>query len=237
MFNSDPYAFLKTVIAKEEAEAHTRTVSQPRTPLIVTLSRDYAAQGESIAQELGKCLGIPVYDRDILERVASKAKLDTFKLESLDESVPGAVSTLVYSLMTTAGGELYTYRRALYDVVLELAKQDCLLVGRGAHLILANKKVFRIRIVGSKIVCAKRLAEESGLSLPEAERKVYEINSKRHKSIHHLFGDSFEHGSLEYAANFDVVINTDRIAAEDTAPILLLAMKQAGFALHGTASR
>jgi cytidylate kinase len=228
---TDPYTFLKTLIARDEAEAYART-RKTRPPLVVTLSRDYAANGELIAEKLGECLGIPVYDREILDRVARKAGVDTFKLEAQDEGTAGGVSTFLYSLLTGTAGDMQTYRRALYETVLELAQKDGLLVGRGAHLILAGKKVFRVRIVGSKIVCAKRLAEETGLPLPEAERKVYEINTKRHKSIQNLFGDSFEHCSLEFAKNFDLVINTDHIAAEDAVPIILLGMQKAGFDLR-----
>ena len=82
------------------------------------------------------------------------------------------------------------------------------------------------------MVCAKRIAEEMGLPLDAAERKVYEINNKRHKSIENLFKDSYEHCSLNYAKNFDLTINTDRIAAPSVVPIIMLAMQQAGFDLR-----
>jgi cytidylate kinase len=236
MATHDPYIFLKTLIAKDEAEAYAR-VSKVQAPLVVTLSRDYGAGGEMVAQKLAEYLGIPVYDREILDRVARKAKIDTFKLESHDESVSAGVSTFLYSVLTGTAGDMRTYRRALYEVVAELAQKDCLLVGRGAHLILSGKKVFRVRIVGSKVVCAKRVAEESGLPLPEAERKVYEVNNKRHKSILNLYSDSFEHCSLEYAKNFDLVINTDHISAENAVPVILLGMRQAGFDLRNATAK
>jgi cytidylate kinase len=231
MSTHDPYTFLKTLIAKDEAEAYARA-PKARTPLVVTLSRDYGADGEVVAQKLAECLGIPVYDREILDRVAQKTKIDTFKLESQDENVSAGVSTFLYSVLTGTAGDMQTYRRALYEVVVELAQKDCLLVGRGAHLILSGKKAFRVRIVGSKLVCAKRVAEKSGFSLPEAEHKVYEVNNKRHRSILNLYSDSFEHCSLEYAKNFDLVINTDHLSAENAVPVILLGMQQADFDLR-----
>ena len=81
------------------------------------------------------------------------------------------------------------------------------------------------------MICAKRIAQEFGLSLDLAERKVYEVNNKRHKSIENLFKDSYEHCSLNYAKNFDLTINTDRITADNAVPIVLLAIRQAGFDL------
>jgi len=234
---TDPYTFLKTLLAKDEAERYARASKTKRPPLVVTLSRDYGAGGEEIAQRLAECLNIPLYDKQILELAAQKAHVEPFKFQQHDESRSSGVSTFIYSLLTGTGGELDTYRRALYGAVLELAQNDGLLVGRGAHLILSGKKVFRIRIVGSRLVCAQRIAKEMGVSLQAAERKVFEINNKRHKSIENLFKDSIEHCSLTYAKNFDLIINTDRIPPENAKPIILLAMQQSGFDLCSAAGK
>lgn len=232
MTAQDPYAFIKALIAKDfEADRHA-TPAKPQEPLVITLSRDYGAHGEAIAEKLAAFLKVPLYDHEILERVAAKAKVDAFKLEEQDETVSAGVSTFLYSLLTGTGGEMETYRRHLYDTVLELARQDSLLVGRGAHLILTGRKVFRLRIVGSKQACAQRVAAETGLSLAEAERKVGEANSKRHKSIQAMFGDSFEGCALEDAQNFDLVINTDHIAIDCAVALALFAMQQSGFELR-----
>ncbi|CAL1238850.1 AAA family ATPase [Candidatus Methylocalor cossyra] len=229
---TDPYTFLKTLIARDFQADLQRRAHQPAEPLVVTLSRDHGAGGETVARKLATCLGIPLYDREILERVAQRAKVDAFKLAPHDEGAPATVSTFLYSLLTGTGGELQTYRRHLYDTVLELAEHDGLLVGRGAHLILAGRKVFRVRIVGSRETCAQRLAEESGISVQEAERQVDDINAKRHHSIHNLYGDSIPQCSLEQASRFDLVVNTDHIPPASAVPVVLLAMQQAGFDLR-----
>lgn len=230
---ADPYTFLQTLLAKEQAEDYVlNKPPKAHAPLVVTLSRDYGSGGELIAQKLAECLGLAVYDHEIVELAAKKAKVDAFKFDAQERDDSPGVSTFLYSVLTGTAGELHTYRRALYEAVLEMAHSDCLLLGRGAHLILSNKKVFRIRVVGSKVVCAKRVAEETGLSLLQAERLVYEVNNKRHKLIDNLFKDNFEHCSLEFAKNFDLVINTDHIPADEAVPIILLAMRQAGFDLR-----
>ncbi|MGZ8218679.1 cytidylate kinase-like family protein [Methylomagnum sp.] len=230
---TDPHSFLQALLAKEQAEDYVlRKPPKAHTPLVVTLSRDYGAGGETIAQTLAECLGLAVYDHEIVELAAKKAKVEAFKFDAQEEDDSPGISTFLYSVLTGTAGELHTYRRALYEALLEMSHNDCLLMGRGAHLILSNKKVFRVRVVGSKVVCAKRVAEDTGLSLLQAERLVYEVNNKRHKLIDNLFRDNFEHCSLEFAKNFDLVINTDHIAAEQAVPIILLAMQQAGFDLR-----
>lgn len=236
MSANDPYTFLKTLIATDEAKAQSRA-SHAQPPLIVTVSRDFGSRGDEIARMLADQLSIPLYDRQILERAANKAHVDPARFEGLDSFQSSSVSSFIFSLLTGSGGDLQTYQRALFEAVLELAQRDCVLVGRGAHLILSGKRTFRVRIVGSRMVCAKRVSEEMGIPLEAAERKVYEINNKRHKSIENLFKDSYEHCSLNYAKNFDLIINTDRISAEGAVPIIMMAMQQAGFDLQRTAPK
>jgi cytidylate kinase len=233
MSSPDPLSYLKAIIAKDfEAQRHKGAAQASAEPIVITVSRDYGAGGEEVAEKLADCLGIPVYDQEILDRVAERAKVNSLYFKPHDENVSAGISTFLYSLLAGATADMQTYRRALYDVVLNLAKQNCLLIGRGAHLILRGKRCFRLRIVGSENVCAERAAAELALPLHEAAQRVDEINGKRHKSIQNLFGDSFANASLEYATNFDLVINTDHIAPDGVLPIVLMALRQAGFNLN-----
>ncbi|MFM8441876.1 MAG: AAA family ATPase [Methylococcus sp.] len=235
MSGSDPYTFLSKLIAKDDALSQ-KSQKRPHQPLIVTVSRDYGAGGDTIASRLAEELGVPLYDRQILELAASKAGVDPIRFSEMDDLRSSGVSNFIFSVLTGSGG-LETYRRALFESVMELSQKDCVLLGRGAHLILSGKRTFRVRVVGSRMICAKRIAQEFGLSLDHAERKVYEVNNKRHKSIENLFKDSYEHCSLNYAKNFDLTINTDRITADNAVPIVLLAIRQAGFDLSQEKTR
>jgi len=228
----DPQQYLKSIIARDFRSRSVRTGSIPENkPLVITLSRDYGAGGGDIAAQLAACLSIPVYDQDILDRVAKKAKIASYHLRPHDENVTAGISTFVHSVLTGTGGHLESYRRHLYEVILDLARQDGILMGRGAHLILKNQPCFRLRIVGSVESCAERIATRFSLSLPEARHRVIEINEKRHKSILKLFADNLSHPSLNHAANFDLILNTDHFRTEDVLPVILLALQQAGFNL------
>ena len=232
----DPLAYLQMLLSKDfESHRYARDKTKPgdRKPLVITISRDYGALGEQIAQELGKCLQIPVYDKEILGRVAKHTKADKALLEQYDEqSQAGGISAILYSLISGTTATVQSYRRALFDVVLDIAHHDCIIVGRGAHLILKEKAAFRLRIVGSKPVCGARVAQEEGLSQSAAEDKVFEINDKRHKAVNTLYEEHFPSSTLEHAVNFDLVINTDRLDAQAATLVTILALEQSGVALH-----
>lgn len=237
MPENNPLTFLQALLTKDFKAPNYKggKVRDEARPLIITLSRDYGALGEEIARQLSDCLGIPVYDQEILEHVAAKAKADKFLFQPHDEQVDAGISSFLYSLVSGSTATAQSYRRYLYEVVLELTKKDCILVGRGAHLILSNKNVFRLRVVGSKLVCAQRIAQAYDMPLLEAEQKVFEINNKRHQSILSLYSESFENSSLEAAKNFDLTINTDHFSTEGATSVALLAMQQMGFALKARA--
>lgn len=228
MPNIDPLTYIKSVLARDFAASHPVQRKPGREALVITVSRDYGALGEAVAQGLARALGIPLYDREILERVAVSAKTDQSRFEVHDEQSSAGLSSFIYSLVSGNPATLLDYRRHLCEAVLELARQDCILVGRGAHLILAGSKVFRLRVVGSSAVCAQRVAVELNLTPDKAARKVAELNQKRHKSITELFQGSVERCSLEHADLFDLVINTDHISPDGAVAVALLALREAG---------
>ncbi len=229
MPDKDPLNFLQTLLTRDFTSLRHHKLGGGKKPLVITLSRDYGALGEAIGQRLAQSLGIPLYDQEILDRVAERAKTDKFFFQPHDEQIAAGLTTFLYSLIHGTAATLQDYRRYLCEVVADIARHDCIIIGRGANLILAGKPAFRIRVVGSKLVCAQRIADEFHIPIMEAERKVYEINSKRYKSVVALFGDHFEQCSPENAKNFDLVINTDHISPEGAVRVILLDMREAGF--------
>jgi hypothetical protein len=178
----DPLVFLQTLLTKEFG-THPHPPSEAdhakaRAPLVITLSRDHGSLGEEIAQRLSQCLGIVVYDQEILNRVAKRAKTDKFHFKGHDEQTSAALTSFLHSLVSGKSGTLQDYRRHLGEVVAEIARTDGIIIGRGAHLILGARKALRIRVVGSRLICAQRIASTCHIPVPEAEQQVVEINKK-----------------------------------------------------------
>lgn len=229
----DPHYYLKAILARDfKSLPRPSRRESASEPLVITVSRDYGAGGGDIARQLADCLSIPVYDQEILDQVAKRAKIPSYHFKPHDENVAAGLSIFVHSLLTGTGGHLETYRRYLYEVILDMALHDCILIGRGAHLILKEKNCFRLRIVGSRDNCAERISRQFDISLQEAKQEVNEINDKRHKSILRIFGDDLPHVSLNHAANFDLILNTDHYSPESALPVILVALQQAGFNLE-----
>jgi cytidylate kinase len=84
--------------------------------------------------------------------------------------------------------------------------------------------VFRVRVTGSPEVCARRLSEQSGIDLREAQRRVQETDEARATFIHTHFRQS-----VREPERYDLVVNTDRLEFAAVARVILFAMHQAGY--------
>ena len=88
MPGQDPLGYLKALLSKDfESEKYQSAKTKPHhesPPLVITVSRDYGALGEEAVQELSKCLQLPVYDKEILERIAKITKTDKYFVEKHD---------------------------------------------------------------------------------------------------------------------------------------------------------
>ena len=193
---------------------------------VVALSRDSACGGEEIAQLLAERLRVRCFDKELLDAVVRETHQDREALERLDERVSGKMEAWIYSALLGRNASPEDYWRSMSRVILNLAEHGGVIVGRGAHLILARRRAFRVRLTGSPDICAQRLVKKEGLPLGEARKRVAEENAERHACIQTHF-----HRSISDAGTYDLVLNTDRLECPAAVEIILFAMRQAGFAV------
>lgn len=171
---------------------------------VVTFSRGYGCGGEEIARELAKRLQIGLYDKEILHEVVTQSGGDKYLMEKLDEAVKDRWEAWILSFLSGDNMLTENYQRILVNVLLGIYETGGVIIGRGAHIILAKHEIFRVRIIGSPEKSAKRVSVNENLSLEEARKKVDMKNHERSKFV----WDYWKH-RLSDATEFDLVINTD----------------------------
>lgn len=211
-------AFLRSLVENKPQPAVDN-----RPPPLVTLSRDYGALGEHIAEQLATRLGVPLHDRTLLDEVARRSGGDPRLMAELDEKVAHLRDAWVLALLTNQPILNQTYRSHLVNILLALTETGGVIVGRGAHVVLAGKPVLRVRIVGSLDACAGRVAKDEEMPPEDARRKVEKVNHERSRFVWEHF-----HSRLNEPANFDLVINTDHLSAAAAVDVVLAAMAARG---------
>jgi cytidylate kinase len=196
-----------------------------RHPPLVALSRDYGSGGAAVARLLSERLGVELYDRQILESVARESHVDAQQMSHLDDKAGiDKVTSWIRGLFSSSTAYPESYRYHLVNVILGISPNGGVIMGRGAHVILATRPAFRLRIVGSLESCAERVAARENITLDAAREKVRTVNTERDDYLWNMFKRRLGDASL-----FDLVINTDKFTdIEKVADLVLLAMAQSG---------
>lgn len=179
---------------------------RPKLKPVVTLSRDEGTLGDEIAAILAEKLEVEVFDKQILDKIAARAGIDPGLMQELDEKVGKSRHLWLFAFIENINLTHDEYRRHLLNVVTGILRTGGIIIGRGAHLILAKSRALRVRITGSEAICAERIAETRGISTAEARRIFNQVGRERGRFIWEHF-----HQRLNDPTTFDLVINTDRI--------------------------
>lgn len=218
---------IQTLIASEYY-ARGKKRSEPDYRPVVTVSRNFGSGGYEIAKRLATRLDVPLYDSEILDAVAERAKVDREFMARLDERTRDVRDSWLFGLLSGQSAFLSSYRHHLFDVLLCIAQEGGVIVGRGAHVVLANREIFRLRVVGSEEQCARRVAVRDGLDPEAARARVRLVDKERDE-----FTFKLVHHHLDEAETFDLVLNTDKLDDWDAAAgFALTAMRAMGFNLH-----
>lgn len=194
---------------------------------VVCLSRDYGSGGDEIAKRLAQRLGVEVFDRVILDRIAQRINAEPETMRAIDAVTSPLRHMWLYSLVTGQDLSADRYKRHLIDIVLSLGRHGGVILGSGAHLILARSGALRVRICGTTEICAKRVADAEGMGLDSAKRRVEQVNSDRGKFIWEHFQER-----VNDPRTFDLIVNTDHITDYDKVVDMLIdALKMVGQAV------
>lgn len=153
---------------------------------LIAIEREYASGGHEIGERLAKKLGIPCYGQEILEKAADRVGMSLGELSRLEESMTGS---LLFSLnmlanFTSGRGMDLTWAQKLAlaeaDIVRELSTHPCVIVGRGAAGLLAEKdRALKVFIHADYDTRIKRAVEIYRVDQSQAESVLRRQDRRR----------------------------------------------------------
>jgi cytidylate kinase len=202
-------------------------------PPLVTLTHDFGSGAEAIGRALADCLHVDFIGDEFSHQHSDRHHIETLILKRLEQHARSATQRALSDYLSGSPDTLVEYRKELVAVLLHLAEQHGgVIVDRGAHVILRDRPVLRVRIVGSELACARRIAQREGVDVEIALEKVRKINLQRQNYLRSLVGEV----ALD-AHHFDVIINTDHFNDLSTLHHGLLdVMRAMGLNTGGVAS-
>ncbi len=196
--------------------------------IIITIGRQFGAGGLGVATALGKKLGIPVYDKEILKKAAQDSG---FSAEFFEESDEKKRFFSLSSIFSNGFGDTENYMsdRGIFKMqsqtIKEIAEQgSAIIVGRCSDYILRDMEgTLDVFLTSPAEIRAARVAERSGKTLEESARLVEEMDRKRAEYYnYYTFGD------WGVAGTYDLCIDSSVLDIEGTADFIINFATKAG---------
>jgi cytidylate kinase len=192
--------------------------------MIITISREFGSGGRTIGREVANRLGIPFYDKELVEKVALESGFAPNFVEEHGEHAPGK-SRLSYAFaLQGASGVMNGLSTADFlwsiqcNVIMQLAEQgSSVIVGRNADYILKDRKdALHIFVHADMDFRADRIVRLYGEAEKSPVARLQETDKRRSVNYQHYTGRTW--GAAE---NYDICLNTTAIGIEEAANIVV----------------
>ena len=193
---------------------------------IITISRQFGSGGRTVGRMLAERLGVPFYDKELVKQVADETGFDVGFIEENGEFSP---SKSIFSFAMSQGIPIMQNGLSMSDfifciqrqVILKLAEQPCVIVGRGADYILRDREdCFNVFIHADIQSRAERIVKLYGESEKKPEQRLADKDKKR--KIYYKHYTDREWGD---AKNYDICLNSGKIGIDKCVELILDAIK------------
>ena len=183
---------------------------------VITISREYGAQGKEVAAMLQELIGFKVWDKEILNVISERLQSSSEVMEKLDEQRQNAIEDTIFGFLNNKNTNL-NYLIYLVKAVEEINRLgNAIIIGRGANFILKKRKSFNVRLVAPFSNRVAHIAESDGIGKDEARVIVFKKEQARMEFTEHNFNHDSSN-SLEY----DLVINLQSLSLEAACELII----------------
>ena len=188
-----------------------------KNPVVITIARDFGAEGHEIGRMLADELGIPLYDNELLVRASLRAGESLDKMAAYDERL--AVENMAF-LPDRYDARSYSDKlfQKMSQVILDLG--DYLLRNNPSHIAVLVTAPFEDRV---EIVRKKRgLNKKKGAKLVKQQQKAREAFYKRYSA-----------GKWKMTSGKDIVVNRAKLGREGCKDVIAAAYRYKVAQLEG----
>ena len=183
---------------------------------IITIGRELGSGGRTIGKLVANQLGIPYYDRELIDEAAKKSGLSSRFIEDNEQKSPGSfLYNLVmgnsrgYGILRDADRQSLPLAEQIYiaqkDVITAVVdKGACVIVGRCADYILRGRKdLLRVFIYADPDQRLRRAVQEYGLSEQNAKQEIERSDKARARHY-----SDFTEQTWGARQNYDLMLNS-----------------------------
>ena len=192
---------------------------------VITIARSYGSGGRRMGRLLAKELGYEYYDREILRIASDESGINEELFSQVDENRRMPLFRIAREVYTgevippdsddfISNENLFRYQA---KIIRELAAtRNCVIVGRCANFILRGREnVINVFVSAPVVDCVRRVMENDGLTLEEAEKKIKKIDKRRADYFKYFTGRQWHDAAL-----YDLCLNTGHMSDQRCVDVL-----------------
>lgn len=192
---------------------------------IITIARQYGSGGRTVGKMLAERMGIPFYDRQIIEMAAEDSGINAALFH--DEQKPHSLRALLKggyqgnhlvspeSAGFTKDDNLFNYQA---KIIRRLADEgSCVLIGRCADYILRDQpNVVRVFVHAPADFCLQEAMKVNSLPERDVERLIVKTDDYRARYYKYYTGQEWKD-----ARNYDLSLNSAKLGFDGTVEAIL----------------
>ena len=195
---------------------------------IITISREFGSGGRTIGRKVAEELGIPFYDKELVDQIAMESGFAPKFVEEHGEHSPsGSLFSYAFAPQGVPGimNGLSTADflwNIQCNVILQLAdKGPCVIVGRNADYILKDRPdALHVYVFADAPYRAERIVRLYGDSEKTPEQRLAEKDKRRRVNYQHYTGRTWGQ-----AQNYDICLDTGVLGIEQCKDIVVSIVK------------
>lgn len=197
--------------------------------LIINVGRQFGSGGRLVALALGRKLGIPMYDQELIAKAAEQSGFSKELFANSDEKRNLlALSSFIVDVGRFGSVDNYMSDNQLFviqsNVICSLAdKGPAIFIGRCSDYILRDRKCLDVFVTATDEVRIKRIAERMNITPEQADSLMRKKDRTRE-----TYYNYYTFGNWGVASNYDLCVDSSVLGIEGTADMIIDFCRRAG---------
>ena len=197
---------------------------------IINVGRSFGSGGGYVAKAIGSKLGIPVYDNELISKVAEESGYSKGLFAKGEEKRSlFSVSSFFASGRISYSDSGYMNDNVMFRIQSEVIRSiaengDAIIIGRCSDYILRDLKCLDVFVCAPLEYRINRLMESEGISADEAESLI-----RRKDRTRQTYYNYYTFGEWGVASNYDLCVDSSILGTEGSADFIIDFGKRAGF--------
>lgn len=182
---------------------------------VISISREFGSGGREIGFRLAKKLGIPFYDKELIEMAAADSNISEDLFRAYDEMISkkerpdyAAVNPLAAQYEIPVSDQLFVIQS---KIIKQLANHgSCVIIGRCSDVIIEDSfHVFICSGMKNRVERLMSMEKDPNITEKTMETHIRAIDKKRREYYQYYSGN--EWGK---AKNYDLCLNSGKLGIE-----------------------